>query len=498
MNLGIVLAVSDYGSPQDNLPGCEADGKAIHSIFKCDDKFDDVLTLSDNTTSGNVKKQLIEFIDKHKNQEVEEVVFYYTGHGDFNGKEFYFLLSDYDQSKTKQTTLENSELDNLLKALSAKVTVKIVDACHSGQAYIKDSDSFDKYLNGTKSNFNKCYFMYSSQLEQYSYQDESLSFFTKSLVDAVKHHSSNLIRYKDIIDYVSDAFESNSEQTPFFVVQADFTESFCNISQSLRETLSSLTDNDTKEAVKENSQFTSIVDRIIADAERYCSEQEAYELFSKFVEEFSGFSFEGELAQLYNCKDKTGDDAPLNPQAIGAWLESSDNKYFAQPTYRNVEKTKRVRNQSRYTSALSTTSLTSLFGDPDDINDDLHFKTVSYMEKEISGYQITIDQPVDLIEVLAEPNYPNISAGKVFIVPILSKTELRVFYSFVHMVDSGWSERVIKQEIKWLTKSVALKNLDYKSLSKSIMQSFSNSLLNPINKTYGIKSADSETDKEET
>ncbi|MGN5074309.1 caspase family protein [Aeromonas veronii] len=485
MNLGIVLAISDYGNPQNDLPGCKVDGIAISSIFQSDEKFNDTLIISDNTTSGNVKGQLIDFINKYKDKEINNVVFYYTGHGDFSGNEFYFLLSDYDSSKKKQTTLENAELDNLLKTLGAKVTVKIVDACHSGQAYIKDSDAFDKYLHDTKSRFAKCYFMFSSQLEQYSYQDQSLSFFTKSIVSAVKEHSSNIIRYKDIIDYVSDSFSSNAKQTPFFVVQADFTEPFCSISQSLRDSLEKLTASNATSSTKDEAQFQSIVDKIKADAARYCSEEEAYQNFSLFINNFKNFTFDGDLKDIYICKETVSEHTATSPQAIGNWLENSEHQYFAIPTYRDIEKTKRVIKENRFASSLAFATLGRLFDD-----DESNYKLVKYTEKEVDGYEITIEQPAKLIEVLAEPIYPNVSAGMLFIVPLLSKTELRVFYSFVHMSDSGWAERVIKQKIKWLTKAVPLKNLNHDILSRDIMQGFGKHLFEAISKNFEIKGSD--------
>ncbi|WP_447472901.1 caspase family protein [Vibrio harveyi] len=490
MNLGIVLAVSDYGNPKNNLPGCKADGDALSEIFRSDDKFDDVLILTENTESGEVKNQLIEFINKYKDKEVSEVVFYYTGHGDFSSNEFYFLLSNYDSAKKKQTSLENTELDNLLRTLSPKVTVKIVDACHSGKAYIKDSDAFDKYLNETKSSFDKCYFMYSSQLEQYSYQDESLSFFTKSIVDAVKNHSASSIRYKDIIDYVSDSFESNSEQTPFFVVQADFTEPFCSISSSLRDALTNISVGKTPAEPKDEPKFSSIVEKIKADAERYCSEEEAYTQFNSFTDLLSVSSFNGDLASLYDCKVKCSDGYARNPLTIGNWLDNADHQYFAQATYKLVDKTRRVRKRN----ALSALTVASLWDDPADFDDDSKYKIVRYKEKEVSGYNITIEQPVKLVEIIADSLFPNILSGKAFVVPLLSKTELRVFYSFVHYAENGWNEKTIKQEAKWLTKVVPLKGSDYQLLANDIIKGFGDYLLEAISKAYDIKQVESSED----
>ncbi|MDN3699653.1 caspase family protein [Vibrio cortegadensis] len=484
MNLGIVLAVSDYGSKDNDLPGCAADAVAVTSILKQDSKYADVLELSTNTTSANVKAQLIEFINKHKGKEaIDEVVFYYSGHGDFTGNEFYFLLSDFDTNRRKQTSLENEELDNLLKALNAKVTVKIVDACHSGKAYIKDSDSFDKYLNESKGKFEKCYFMFSSQLEQYSYQDEALSFFTKSIIEAVKNHTADTIRYKDIIDQVSDSFASDAEQTPFFVVQADFTEHFCTITKTLREKLSALIVSGEQEESKQ--QFSSLIDVIKLDAERYCDEQEAYNLFNSFIASLESKNFSGDSEELYEYSIQTSDEVADNSASIGNWLVNTDNSYFARPVYSRVERTKRVPKKSLFATA-------SLFTDE---SDDNHYKTVNYSDLEVSGYRITVDQPVKLIELKAEPKYPNINAGVAFIVPLLSKTDLRVFFSYAAYDESGWNKRTLKQKLKWSTKFVALKSLTSAELSEQLVSDFSEFLLEPLNKTFDIKKEEEGTEK---
>lgn len=494
MNLGIVLAVSDYGSSENNLPGCEADGKAISAILKSDTKFDDVLVLSSKTQSAEVKNQLIEFINTHKNSDINEVVFYYTGHGDFSGKEFYFLLSDYDSNRRKQTSLENTELDNLLKALNSNVTIKIVDACHSGKPYIKDSDAFDKYLNESKGQFDKCYFMYSSQLEQYSYQDDSLSFFTKSIIDAVKDHSAKTIRYKDIIDYVSDSFESNSEQTPFFVVQADFTEPFCSISSSLVSELNSLSNLMSDVNTKDDSEQSSLLEKIRTDSERYCTQDEAYSVLNSILENFKSASFIGEISDLYNCECTSGDLLVKNAVAIGNWLAKSEQGYFAKPLYKEVEKSKRELKNSGILGGLSSIALTkAMYSDK---SDDKVYKTVKYTESVISGYDITIDQPVKLIELTATPKFSNISAGHVFIVPFLSKTEVRIFYSYSHYSDSGWEEKILTQKPKWLTKSFPLKGSNVSEFVNLLIKGFGEFLIEPLNKQFEMLSSEQEPEKE--
>lgn len=55
-------------------------------------------------------------IAKYTGKEVEEIFFYVTGHGQFYDNEFYYLLSDFDKTKRKKTSLENTELDQMFRS----------------------------------------------------------------------------------------------------------------------------------------------------------------------------------------------------------------------------------------------------------------------------------------------------------------------------------------------------------------------------------------------
>jgi hypothetical protein len=232
-NLGIVIAVSDYLGDTGSLPACRRDGAAIVEVLGSAGKFHDILYIEQDTNSTTVKQKLAEFIKNYSEKDIGEVVFYFTGHGEFFGQDFYYLLTDYQQRRRKQTALQNSELDNFIRALRPKLFVKIVDACHSGVTYIKNSDEISEYFKSSKSNFEKLYFLFSSQTDQFSYQDDRISYFTESILKAVANHKTQAIRYNDIIDYVSDEFETLDFQTPLFVTQADFTELFCDVTESL-------------------------------------------------------------------------------------------------------------------------------------------------------------------------------------------------------------------------------------------------------------------------
>ena len=177
-------------------------------------KYSELLFINQETDSIKVKEKLSDFIKNNKGKVFDEGFFYYTGHGDFRDNEFYYILSDFSRNHYRQTSLANSELDNLLRRLNPNLIIKIIDACHSGVTYIKDNDAFSKHLDESKQCFNNCYFMFSSMSNQTFYQSNIISHFTKSFTDSVAKYGSTEIRYKHIVDYISDDFDKNAFQKP--------------------------------------------------------------------------------------------------------------------------------------------------------------------------------------------------------------------------------------------------------------------------------------------
>jgi hypothetical protein len=87
-NLAIVVGVSVYQSAAD-LPACIPDASAVARLLQSSTKFDDILTLSGTLTSRRTKEGLVNFVSKHKGSEISDVLYYYTGHGDLIGDEFF-------------------------------------------------------------------------------------------------------------------------------------------------------------------------------------------------------------------------------------------------------------------------------------------------------------------------------------------------------------------------------------------------------------------------
>lgn len=279
MRLAIIIGVSNY-SHVSSLPACKNDASIINSIVSHSGKFDKVLYLSEDTYSYVVKPAITKFITENKDSDIEELFFYFSGHGLFANNEFHYAMTDADTQKLKQTSLENSELDQLIRSLSPKLTVKIVDACQSGVDYIKSAEhDLEKLMKQKAKELSRCYFMLSSNSDQSSYASPLISHFTRYIVEAVGSCNSGEIRYKEIMDYVSDAFQGNSIQTPLFISQASFTEIFTFVDEALKELISKDL-NANLELIPESNKAspTSLLEKVKEDAKRYLDKDSAVQL----------------------------------------------------------------------------------------------------------------------------------------------------------------------------------------------------------------------------
>jgi len=448
MNLGIVIGVSSYPPNVNDLKACATDAAAIAALLRTESRFDHVLVVSEHTTSSSVKRQLTEFVAQHKGQPVNEVFFYFTGHGDFVEGELYYLLTDFDPKRRKQTALENTEVDSLLRALSPNIAIKVIDACHSGVTYIKDSNAFDNYLKVTSETFKKCYFLFSSQVDQQSYQDQGLSFFTRAIIDSVLAHEDSELRYKDVIDFVSDRFSSDSQQTPFFVVQADFIETFVTVSPTLKASLMAIVNGSGPPPTKTALPAVTLADRVRADADRFCSESETRAALVHLMNSLQSVAHPPDLEGLFSITVSEGSEFSNLPDAtaIGNWLSQNQHTFFAVP-YLRVEKVRKRKLKKQSFGIIA--HITML--------DDDAYHIVEEEENRICGFRPTIDMPYLYLLLEAEPAYRNISANDCFIVPIVSRTEIRLFYTVCRYRDIGWEKRERSREFKWVTEAFPTK-----------------------------------------
>ncbi|EAH6252846.1 caspase family protein, partial [Campylobacter jejuni] len=121
-------------------------------------------------------------------------------------------------------------------SLNTEMVIKIIDACQSGQQYIKESDQMSVKKSLTQHSFKKCYFFFSSMNNQSSMGDDKGSYFTNAIIESIVTHKTDSIRYADVQSYIADCFNGKNElQTPFFVHQSNATEIFLSDLTSIQK-----------------------------------------------------------------------------------------------------------------------------------------------------------------------------------------------------------------------------------------------------------------------
>ncbi len=445
MRVAILIGVSEYDNFA-SLPGCVNDVKAIKDMLDASKEFDEIRVYQQRVESSTLKSEITDFFNSLKSLKITEVFFYFSGHGSYFQDEFYYIMSDYEESKRRQTSLQNSDIDNIIKSVKPELVSKVIDACQSGVTYIKaDNNIIEKYYNSTAQHFKKCYFLHSSMSNQYSYQDSNISYFTNSFVSSIGKSKKSEIRYKDIIDYISDDFESIDEQTPFFIAQADFTEIFIKSSDSVKQALKVYIGEETPEPKKEPDlpKYKSLVEYIKKDAKDYSSEEEAEGVLVKIKDSLSAKRLEGELKELFELKvtfDFHISDLPKS-KTIGNWVKENGQVYFAEPTFDDVPY------EDERTSGLFSPSF---------------FKTgtVTKYKKELVGFTHTAELPYKTISIDLIPLYQNLSAYNCTIIFLISKKEIQFFYFRTDYKDTSWKSRTLNHDIKWLSSNFTIKHYE--------------------------------------
>jgi hypothetical protein len=191
----------------------------------------------------------------------------------------------------------------------------------------------------------------------------------------------------------------------------------------------------------------SIVDLVRVDAQLYCSEEEALAALTGLPVIFSDFKLPADMTALFNTRVFTDPSRSIPERhLIGRWFDQNkDTKYFVEATY-EIQKYRRVVPKrptlARAASWIST--VTRLHGDEE----------LTFVEDErqvISGFRSTVDLPYSHVIIEIEPVFPNLHPAECLVVPILSRTHLRLFWTFNRYEYSGWETRVRVGKLEWAT-----------------------------------------------
>ncbi len=223
--IAIVITVSEYDK-LSALPGCRNDGVAMQRLLEATGEYDAVYK-NETFGSGDIKDLLRGIHTANANSNIDEIFFYFSGHGTVLDADFFYCAKDFDENSPSSTGVQNGEIDTIFRDLAPKTFVKVIDACHSGFKLIKEGISLEKALQ-QKTEFSDYICFCSSMEDQSSFASSEISFFTKEFIIGATKTKTEKVLYIDLQNYLIDAFRNDPKQHPYFITQWSGTQVFCD------------------------------------------------------------------------------------------------------------------------------------------------------------------------------------------------------------------------------------------------------------------------------
>lgn len=489
MNVAVLMAQSNY----QNLPkldACRNDLNSLKNVIEKSGKYDKILILDDSVNvASNAKDKLVSYFETLKSEgKCDEVLLYFSGHGSFDDNEFFYVWDNYDSSKPRQTCLLNSEVDDFLKSLHAKITVKIVDACESGVPYLKGNGEFDKFLTSSKNSFESCYFMFSSQNDESSLTDSSMSYFTKSILCAINSFEINKeIRFSEIINYVSDEFDQTKKQKPFFVTQGSFVDKFIVLNNEMKKYLCEIfkINKFPNIATEDFSDVDGLFSLVQEDAKKYVEFENAKKCLVSLKEFLNEEKMNPVLENMFEKNVSEFNDTKLIPQykKIAEWVEKKADSLYSRVNYKSVAYEEKVpKKKNQWASLMRMYTATNLLENEDD------YKIITKYCRVVDCYENTIEMPFQGLNIIFKGLLPNLMNVSLCVVPILSRTSINIFYSLANYKRSGWDEQImISDSVTWEYQEIPFVQENIKSLACELIKKINENVESNLRERFSSK-----------
>ena len=490
MRIAILMGITYESNPYlDTLPACKNDLNIIKKIIDATNLYEEKLILNDDfPTAYNAMETMTEFIEniEKKSVSVDEVFVYYSGHGGFNNDEFYYAWNDYSSKNPNTTSLLSSQVDELLRRLKAKLTVKFIDACQSGLPYIKD------IITPT---FQDCFFCFSCRKEQTSVCTEKNSVFTYSIIEAIKNCLNNpKIRYRDIKNYIADKFNSenteNSVQNPYFCSQGKDTDIFCEVTENLKtivnefflspNIIQSNHDSDCKDSSNQDLNYIDIIEKLDS---KFITNESLKDLSENLLKTISSITLKKELNQLKFTKLITSDKITTNIpcyKSLCKFVDENCSEYFTEITYDHQTRTVKKRKHNTLWDLGATLALLGSYG-----TNESDYEWGEEPIKIPQSFYIRNGLSYDYISFKIQSRCKCITNKEVIFVPFYNNTNIYLVYSQIDYDYIG-IEETGPISTKWKGKECNFDNLI--DIVKEIIEDFQNKTFEDI-KEYLKKEA---------
>ncbi len=441
MNLALLIGIEKY-ERLPSLPACTNDLVNIHEILKATNKYQEIKTL-DVSSAEEVKKSLREFFSKFSNNpNVDEVFFYFSGHGGYQNDAL-FCCSDFDDKRASTTSISNAELDDLLRSVNPKVAVKVIDACQSGAPYIKDSgDGFVKSLGASRLSSFIC--MASSQHDQSSYASSTASYFTSAWVEAALSKSTGDVLYRDIQAVLADAFASIPGQTPYFVTQGSGLEIFSAVTKEMCTLSISRTSNSDSFSTGKNIEEILQLE-IARNDSHHVEHAEAIAAIESGFDLLSSKKISDNLVNKFYKKTIDTSFKLTDLPQKKSFAEFGENQGWQKKYFIDIQ-------FETYTAKISNPMSILGYGNSGKEYTVERSRPVFIMSTEAL--------PIEAVQISLDSNNPSLPSYRTYIGVIHSHTEIMVLSATASLIQKGWSRKEIDlSEIEWKYHSAPWKSV---------------------------------------
>lgn len=470
MKIAIVIGVEKYESKSfDDLSACKKDAAAIKAVIENVKHLEEILFLGENESASEIKRKISDLVEKYKGEDLKELFFYFSGHGERFEDDFFYVLSDFDPKRKETTGLRNSELDDWIKTLSPKLCIKIIDACFSGTQYIKSEFNAEEELtkSAKKYGLNDVYFWFSSRDSESSYAGTEFSYFTESILTAISELEGE-VRYREIMAAVADDFADKGGPKPIFATQSDNIEKFGTITKQTHNIINKLfgfsEEQDSQEATPKTQppapKEESIYARVQKISTSTCyNEQTLIAFINEFKKEIE--SWPTEIKKIYKISldaDLFPSDIP-NQSRIGEWLNSkAEENYFAAVAYgtksytteeyKALPKKPTTKNDPFGIIGASLSAL-SRYRNQEEV--EYKLETVTKTKQYVSGFNYTHSAQNRILRLDFNPVFEIAPPITVHTISIYSNRSLSIHFSYETLNRKNWEDYSSPLCEKWRT-----------------------------------------------
>lgn len=434
--LAVLLGVSRYVSNTD-LPAVRSDVENMRRLLNSLAKDTDIVVLDGDRDASTVKRELRDYIDRCAT-EPEEIFFYFSGHGFLNGDEPLYCLSDFAEETKRSTALSNTEIDEMFRGLRPRLYVKLVDACHAGQRYIKSAPQIKSGAVG----FDKVIAWYSSHPDQTSWLHDGGSLFTNAIIEGALRQSSRIddsVYYREIQSFVADKLETEGlKQQPLFIDQVMGSERMGYVTQAFLDFQTDFLARPPAQPVPIGSERDEAIIQIEAELakmdELYFTEDSAADTLAASRRALEEHKAADEFVRHFYDASLSFDNERFVPdRSIAKWASTGSETIFAQVHYRRATR-QVLRPKKRARSAIQHQLAMMGLADEEMVEVSEDYQVPDQLE--IRESQL----PYIQVEAVYTSSHASLADHKIAFVLVPGPTVVHVHYRTIASAIVSWQE----------------------------------------------------------